>query len=137
MDLHLVEIWKQLNDEMCHRDTMFMQVIVCIFLFLGAFSAIMHYSPELKWWIWILGFVGLIVACIYAMMVGKGQKRCYEAALEIQRNFTLPEGVDKKLKQLMDERKPRISSLQAQIPLSVLLLAFWIYMGLVEVFGCF
>lgn len=106
------------------------------FLFLGAFGAIMYYFPGLKWWIWILGCVALIVACIYVRMIGKGQKRCYEAALEIQRNFTLPEGVDKKLKQFMDERKPRFSSLQAQISFSVLLMLFWIYVGLVEVFGC-
>ena len=75
MDPGLVEIWKQLNDEMRHRDSLFMQVIVSIFLFLGAFGAIIYYVPELKLWMWILGFVALVVACIYVRMLGKAQSK--------------------------------------------------------------
>jgi hypothetical protein len=47
---------------------------------------------------WILGFMALIAACFYVRMIGKGQKMCYEAALEIKHNFALPESVDRKLK---------------------------------------
>jgi hypothetical protein len=138
MDSNLVEIWKQLNDEMRHRDTMFTQLVVSLFVFLGAAGAIMYYLPDLKLWVWISGLIVLIAGWIYVWMIGKGQKRCYEAALEVQRSFGLPDdsAIARKLQLLMDARTLRFSSLQAQIILSPITIALWIYLGHVAVFRC-
>jgi hypothetical protein len=134
MDSNLVEIWKQLNDEMRHRDTMFTQLVVSLFVFLGAAGALMYYIPSLRLWVWISGFFVLIAGWIYVWMIAKGQKICYEAALEVQRGFQLSEDIARKLKRLMDERKQRFSSLEAQIILAILTIGLWTCMGLIVVF---
>ena len=136
-DTLLVEIWKQLNDELRHRDTMFMQILVCVFLFLSAFAAVIYYIPQGRWWIWSLGFVCLIAACFYVRMIGKGQKKCYEAALQVQRNFTCPNDIKERLTQLMNERRPRFSTRPVQVFFSVLGILLWVYIGFTTVFGSY
>ena len=131
----LVEVWKDLNQELRHRDTMYMQLFVCTLLFLGAFGALLIHFRELKLLIWLVSGAALIVVWVYSRMVMKGREKCYEATREVERSMKLPQCVLCKLKAATGEKKPRLSVGPGQLLYWVPLVVLWIGLGHLVVFA--
>lgn len=134
-DALLIEIWKQISDDLRHRETLYMQIIVCVFLFLGAFGAIVYHVAQFKGWMWIIGSISLIAACVYVHILGKGQESGHEAVLQIQRDFAVSDEVKEQLDTLMKGRRPRFSRPRVRILFSVLGILLWAYIGATAVLG--
>lgn len=130
----LTDIWGQLNDEMRHRETMYLQLIVSMFVFLGAAGALISYVEALKLWVWASGVAVIIAGWVHVWFIASGQKKCHEAALEVQRSFLLPDDIGERLGQLMHEKRQRFSSRPARVVLIVLTSVLWITMAFVVVF---
>jgi hypothetical protein len=132
----VIEIWKQLDGEIHHRDTLVMQVTLSILLFLSVFGALIQYFPELKFPMWAIGFLAIGAACVFMRRMRQAKIAYYDAMLEAQANFKdLPPELTAKLERVKKVRKPSLSYARRHGILLGFLVAFWIYLGLVEVIG--
>ena len=131
----LVEVWKDLNHELRHRDTMYMQLFVCTLLFLAAFGALLYYFEELRLLLWVVSGAALIVVLVYSRMVMEGRKKCYEAIREVERGMRLPECIRCKLELAMSEKRPRLSVGPGQLLYWTPLIVLWIGLGHLVVFA--
>jgi hypothetical protein len=131
----LIHIWGQLNEDMRHRETIYTQLIVSMFVFVGAAGALIRYIPALRWWVWWSGVAIVIAGWVYVSLIARGQGRSHEAALVVQRRFRLADDIAESLDHYMHERRQRFSSWQARIPLIAVTVGMWIYLGVVVVFS--
>ena len=131
MDQHQiveVEVWKQLFEEMRYYATFSTNLMAGSFLLLGASSALMHYFPEVNGAVWIAGFILIGILFFLIRKVGNQQEKAYCATLEIQKKI-IPEDFEKSMNELMKSKKPLSSRIWFQVLITVLLIAFWGYMG--------
>lgn len=131
----LIGIWEQLNEDMRHRENLYMQLIVALFLFMGAAGALITYNPTLRWWVWGSGVAILVAGWVYVGLIARGQRTSRESALGVQRSFRVSGEIAESLERFMRGRKQTFSSLPGRIIWMAVTGGLWIYLGHLVVFS--
>lgn len=130
----LICFWEQLNEDMRHRENLYMQLIVALFLFMAAAGALITYNPDLKWWVWGSGVAILIAGWVYVGFIARGQTTSRESALGVQCSFRVPGEIAESLERFVRGRNQRFSSLPGRIVWMAVTLGLWMWLGHLVVF---